>query len=156
MSDRSTFLLLSDFERLEDWCRMVRVIFNSTPYLVGSATERADYRDVDVRVVLDVDAFAALSRGRLDSIRFLNRALSVWGRAETGLPIDFQVQCGTETEAFPTPRHAMGVRDWSAIPTSGVPAPDPIAPYQLDEDPEDAISAIEANGQAKDAARRRE
>ncbi len=36
------------------------------------------------------------------------------------------------------------------------PAPDPIASYQLDEDPEDAISAIEANGQAKDAARRRE
>lgn len=35
-------------------------------------------------------------------------------------------------------------------------APDPIAPYQLDEDSEDAISAIEANGQAKDAARRRE
>lgn len=37
-----------------------------------------------------------------------------------------------------------------------VEAPDPIAPYQLDEDFEDAISAIEANGRAKDAARRRE
>jgi len=123
MADRVTFLIQPDFDRLEDWCRMVRVIFGSTPYLVGSATERADYRDVDVRVVLAADRFAALSRGRLDSIRFLNRALSVWGRQETGLPIDFQVQCGAETEAFPTARNAMGVRDWSLIPTSGVPYP---------------------------------
>lgn len=121
MGERATFLLLSDFERLEDWCRMVRAIFGTTPYLVGSATVRADYRDVDIRVVLDAVEFAALSRGRLDSIRFLNRAISVWGREETGLPIDFQIQCGTETDAFPTPLHAMGVRDWTSIPTSGVP-----------------------------------
>ena len=119
---RATYLVQSDFDRLEDWCRLVRIIFGTTPYLVGSVTERADYRDVDVRVVLDAERFAALSRGRLDSIRFLNRALSVWGQRETGLPIDFQVQCGTEIDDFPTPVHAMGVRDWSAIPTSGVPA----------------------------------
>ena len=130
MADRSTFLVQSAFDRLEDWCRMVRVIFGTTPYLVGSATERADYRDVDVRVVLDADRFAALSRGRLDSIRFLNRALSVWGQRETGLPIDFQVQCGTETDVFPTPTHAMGVRDWSLIPTSGVPPVDRDAPRE--------------------------
>jgi hypothetical protein len=101
---------------------LVRIIFGTTPYLVGSSTERADYRDVDVRVVLDEQRFRAFSRGRLDSIRFLNRALSVWGQQETGLPIDFQVQCGTETDEFPTPTHAMGVRDWSGIRTSGVPA----------------------------------
>ena len=118
---RVTYLVQSDFDRLEDWCRMVRIIFGTTPYLVGSAIERADYRDVDVRVVLDAERFADLSRGRYDSIRFLNRALSVWGQHETGLPIDFQVQCGTETEVFPTPVNAMGVRDWSGLPTSGVP-----------------------------------
>src|SRR5574337_1950301 len=116
---RNTYLLLSDFERLEDWCQMVRVIFDSTPYLVGSATERADYRDVDIRVVLDARAFRRLSRGRLDTIRYINRAISTWGQRETGLPIDFQVQCDTDA-AEPPPVHAMGVRDWTITPTSGV------------------------------------
>ena len=120
---RATFLVQSDFDRLEDWCRMVRVILGGHgPFLVGSATERADYRDVDLRTILPDAVFDRLFRGRLEAVRFLNRALSVWGQEETGLPIDFQVQRMTEAnEQFPGPRNAMGVRDWSLIPTSGVP-----------------------------------
>ena len=34
--------------------------FNSPPYLVGSVEERADFRDVDVRTILDDDEFDAL------------------------------------------------------------------------------------------------
>lgn len=121
---RGTFLLQSDFDRLEDWCRMVRVIFGPAfgPYLVGSATERADYRDVDVRVLMADRVFDRTFRGRPEAVRFLNRALSVWGQQETGLPIDFQVQRQTEANAeFTKPRNAMGLRDWSLVPTSGVP-----------------------------------
>ncbi len=121
---RASYLIQSDFDRLEDWCRMVRVIFGVPPYLVGSATERADYRDVDVRLILTDAMFDARFRGRLDAVRFLNRGFSVWGQQETGLPIDFQVQRQTEANAeFTKPRNPMGVRDWSRIPTSGVPAP---------------------------------
>jgi hypothetical protein len=123
---RSTFLLQPDFDRLEDWCRMVRVVFGTEfgPFLVGSATERADFRDVDVRMMLRDETFDRLFRGRLDAVRFLNRGFSVWGRQETGLPIDFQVQRMTEANAeFNKPRHPMGIRDWSTIPTSGVPRP---------------------------------
>ena len=120
---RGSFLILSDFDRLEDWCRMVRVILGGHgPYLVGSATERADYRDVDLRTILPDATFDRLFRGRSEAVRFLNRGLSVWGQSETGLPIDFQVQRMTEANAaFTKPRNAMGIRDWSLIPTSGVP-----------------------------------
>jgi len=121
---RSTYLLQSDFDRLEDWCRMVRVVFGSAfgPYLVGSATQRPDYRDVDIRVLMQDRAFDAVFRRRPEAVRFINRAFSVWGQQETGLPIDFQVQRQTEANAeFTAPRNAMGIRDWSAIPTSGVP-----------------------------------
>jgi hypothetical protein len=120
---RSTFLVQSDFDRLEDWCRMVRVIFGTAfgPYLVGSVMERPDYRDVDVRVLMADRAFDVVFRRRLEAVRFLNRGLSVWGQQETGLPIDFQVQRQTEANAeYTGRRNAMGVRDWSIIPTSGV------------------------------------
>lgn len=124
VSARISYLVLSDFERLEDWCRMVRIVFGRPPYLVGSVISRADYRDVDVRVVLPDKQFDALCRGRLDSIRFLNRGISVWGQQETGLPIDFQVQRRTEAEAEFADHVGvpMGVRDWTVIPTSGVPS----------------------------------
>jgi hypothetical protein len=128
---RSTFLVQSDFDRLEDWCRMVRVALGGHgPFLVGSVTERADYRDVDVRTILPDKAFDRWFRERPEAVRFLNRAFSVWGQQETGLPIDFQVQRMTEANAeFDKPRHAMGIRDWSLIPTSGVPKPaEPQAP----------------------------
>lgn len=125
--NRATFLLQSDFDRLEDWCRLVRVIFGPAhgPFLVGSATKRADFRDVDIRLLMDDAVFDVWFRGRLDAVRFTNRAFSVWGQQETGLPIDFQVQRMTEANAkFTEPRTPMGVRDWTTIPTSGVPSGD--------------------------------
>ena len=131
VSERSSFLLLSDFERLEDWCRLVRVAFGAPPYLVGSALSRPDYRDVDVRVILPDARFdewfgnrgtlAGTRRFRL-RVRVVNRAFSVWGQQETGLPIDFQVQRQTEANAqFDGVRSPMGTRDWETIPTSGTP-----------------------------------
>lgn len=121
---RVSFLVQSDFDRLEDWCQMVSVILgpHGTPYLVGSVTERADFRDVDLRVILPDEEFDARFRSRPDAVRFLNRAFSVWGQQETGLPIDFQVQRMTDANAeFDKPRYPMGIRDWSIIATSGVP-----------------------------------
>lgn len=121
---RSTYLLLSDFERLEEWCRLVHVVFlGAVPYLVGSVTERADYRDVDLRVILADKRFNRYMRGRPERIRYLNRAISIWGQQETGLPIDFQIQRQTDANAFTGVRNPMGIRDWSLIPTSGAGEP---------------------------------
>jgi hypothetical protein len=128
VSDRSTFLLVTDFERLEDWCRKVRRLFDwSTPFLVGSALTSPDYRDVDVRVILRDEQFDGqwAADGDPTKVRFINAAVSTWGQRETGLPIDFQVQRQSDANAaFDGRREPMGDRDWRLIPTSGVPKPE--------------------------------
>jgi hypothetical protein len=121
MSERLNYLQLNDFERLEEWCRHVRTLFDgAVPYLVGSANERSDFRDVDVRLILPDASFDAAWGNRV-KVRLMNRAVSTWGQRETGLPIDFQIQRMSEAEAFPGVRNPMGVRDWADIPTSGTP-----------------------------------
>lgn len=120
---RHTYLLMSDFERLEEWCRNVRIAFDgATPYLVGSATTRPDYRDVDLRLILADEIFDAQWSDWV-KVRLVNRAISIWGQEETGLPIDFQIQRRTEASAEfgHEARHPMGIRNWKTIPTSGVP-----------------------------------
>jgi hypothetical protein len=124
---RSTFLLLADFERLEEWSAKVRSLAHEQPYLVGSVNTRPDYRDVDVRIILDDARFDAAFGGwdgKFDPrrVRYLNRALSAWGQRETGLPLDVQIQRRTEANAkYDGERNAMGTRDWRTILTSGVP-----------------------------------
>lgn len=128
LTARSTFMLQSDFERLEEWCHNVRRLFKRAPYLVGSATRRADYRDVDLRLILPDEKFDAEWSDQV-RVRLMNRAISTWGQRETGLPIDFQIQRQTEANIyFPEQRNPMGIRDWSLIPTSGIPAlPTPLS-----------------------------
>jgi len=132
---RAGYLLMSDFERLEEWCQKVLALWGEVPYLVGSAMRTAGHRDVDIRLIFDDDEFDARwsqqdgddGRGEtLVRVRLMNRAMSIWGQQETGLPIDFQIQRRTEAnEQYPTaeghPRNPMGLRDWHSIPTSGVP-----------------------------------
>lgn len=122
---RASHLLLTDFERLEEWCRLVRIVFDGhVPYLVGSANERRDYRDVDLRLILPDAVFDRYWSDRV-KVRLAGRAISTWGQRETGLPIDFQIQRRTEAnEAFPKGfRNPMGTRDWaeSLGPTTGRP-----------------------------------
>jgi hypothetical protein len=120
----SSYLLVSDFERLEEWCRLVDVVFDHhTTYLVGSVLTKPDFRDVDLRCILPDAVFDRWWKDRL-KVRYVNRAISIWGQKETGLPIDFQVQRQTEAnEQFPgaNRRNPMGFRDWALTPTSGVP-----------------------------------
>jgi len=76
---------------------------------VGSSLTRDDYRDVDLRVVIEDADYVALV-GVLD-VQDLNMLLSRWGRQVTGLPIDCQLQQRSEhqREAFGpngAPRHS--------------------------------------------------
>lgn len=88
---------------LETFGRVVADFFDETPYLVGSAMRGREWRDVDVRVLVEdakfIALFGALPRhprgtGDRSNPRWasLCAAYAELGRRMTGLPIDFQVQ----------------------------------------------------------------
>jgi len=71
-------------------------------YQVGSSLSTTQWRDVDVRVLLDDEAYAAQGLGDPDRPHdnkkwtALTLAFSALGREMTGLPIDFQIQQTSE------------------------------------------------------------
>lgn len=87
---------------LEAFGQSIADAFGDCPYHVGSSATSKNWRDVDVRLILDDDRFAALFPGfaaahHIDAWWLLFcAAMSELGRARTGLPIDFQVQSMTE------------------------------------------------------------
>jgi hypothetical protein len=90
--------------------------FGSPAYLVGSAlAQKAGWRDVDVRMLLDDDVWDAMGLGDPKSTHqsakwvAFTLAFSALGRQMTGLPIDFQLQRVTEANAeFKGPRSTLG------------------------------------------------
>lgn len=71
--------------------------FGEYPYQVGSSLTTKDWRDVDVRLILDDNEFEK----RFGTVHFaelntklaaITLAFCALGRAMTGLPIDFQIQ----------------------------------------------------------------
>jgi hypothetical protein len=82
---------------LDQACVAVGWAFDSTPFLVGSSLTRGDYRDVDVRVVLDDDVYDRWFPGPGHQATqplwsLLASAISLQLGQMTGLPVDFQVQ----------------------------------------------------------------
>ena len=108
--ERVTQLDVDEIRRLDHWCRSLKQMVPDAigTYLVGSALTRPDYRDVDIRVVLDDDVHHAIpaSVNPLD----LNMLLSGWGRQVTGLRIDCQIQSMEECQALVGPKHPQGLR----------------------------------------------
>lgn len=96
---------------LEAFGQAICDAFGSIPYHVGSSATSKNWRDVDVRLILDDDRFHALFPGfktanHIDAWwALLCAALSELGRQRTGLPIDFQIQSMTEAN-----EHYTGVR----------------------------------------------
>lgn len=75
-------------------------------YVVGSALERQDWRDVDVRLLLDDAQFAReFPDAHLDhwehDVKWLvvTTAIAGWLSKVTGLPVDFQIQPQTRANA---------------------------------------------------------
>ena len=103
---------------LELALRQVCEAFNvSACYIVGSALERADWRDVDVRLILGDAEFAVLfpdagQHWEFDP-RWLLLTVCISERLSkiTGLPVDFQFQPQTHAnERHPGRRSAVGMR----------------------------------------------
>lgn len=114
---RANYLTVAQTDLLNDWGRTLAAMFNGDHAMhVGSSLERADWRDVDVRmVVLDDDKHAALKAAV--NIARLNLVVSLWGQQVTGLPIDFQVQDSVENAEYHSRRrNALGIsqRGWPA------------------------------------------
>jgi hypothetical protein len=90
-------------------------------YVVGSSLERADWRDIDIRLVMDDESFADLFPNvRLDTgsatwefdprWTLITVSVTAWLRQQTGLPIDFQIQPMTfANEKHKGQRHAIGL-----------------------------------------------
>lgn len=105
--------------KLEQCCQMLNDAFGGFGcYLVGSSLERPNWRDVDVRMILGDDEFAALfPEAHGISWEFdarwlvLNIAIATWLREATGLPVDFQIQQQTAANEFHKgARSALGLR----------------------------------------------
>lgn len=111
---------------LEQACKTVMAAFREQStkdhigmYIVGSCLERPDFRDVDVRLIMDDDSFKRLFPGAytMQAIWEFNPrwclltvAISKWLSDQTGLPIDFQFQPQTfANEKHPGKRHAVGL-----------------------------------------------
>lgn len=111
---------------LEQACKTLKAAFREEGekdhigiYVVGSALERADWRDVDVRMMMDDASFSRLFPGvntEHGTWEFDPRwcllvvAISKWMSDQTGLPIDFQFQPMTHAnKRHKGQRHAMGL-----------------------------------------------
>lgn len=104
---------------LEQFGEVIADAFGETPYLVGSALETTKWRDVDVRVILDDETYAAMGFGNPDHPHSNAKwvayvlAFAALGKAMTGLPIDFQIQQRTHAnEKDDKPRSALGITRW--------------------------------------------
>lgn len=119
---RSMFLSPPDLHRLDWACRPITAAFGNPPYLVGSVLTRPDFRDIDIRLILDDEAVERMfnsdgtyfNDGDPRSIRLLlNVALSdlIAKSANVPAPIDFQIQSMSEANV---PEHGarnpLGVR----------------------------------------------
>lgn len=95
LSPRQMFLL-------DQACGPLREAFpDYGPYLVGTASERGPYRDVDVRLIMEDERYDKLADAvGMPAIWFLGLSIGQYLASLTGLPIDFQLQRATEANAI--------------------------------------------------------
>jgi hypothetical protein len=118
---KATYIGAPAIFALEMACQQINAAFSGFGcYLVGSALERADWRDVDVRFIMADDDFACLFPGVSDLSHpfweydprwlLLTVSITAWLRQQTGLPVDFQIQPQTfANERHSKPRSAIGI-----------------------------------------------
>ena len=102
------------YKTLEHALMIVRQAFDAECYLVGSVLRTPDYRDVDVRMIMDDVPFNALfgdvaSYGWSPLWSLLTSAISAYLSQMTSLPVDFQIQrrSSVRTSDWNKPREPM-------------------------------------------------
>lgn len=103
-----TFIGKSFFFSLEHCCRLLSSSFGPRTFIVGSSLMRPDFRDVDLRCILDDAEFAAIFGTNQTRLYFLERAISEWLTARTFLPVDFQFQRQTKADKINGARCFIG------------------------------------------------
>lgn len=111
--NRSALLTTTELYHLDQACRVISLAFGGEhPYLVGTAGVGGaeSYRDVDVRLMLDDDEFAAACPTR-ERWELLCLSIGAYLASRTGLPIDFQIQSACEANAKHggQPRNPLGM-----------------------------------------------
>ena len=84
-----------DYQRLAAACKIISDAFNESCWLVGSATESRDYRDVDVRLIMSDEKYDLLfgdKKPRNDFWTLTMMGINAYLEKATGLPVDFQIQ----------------------------------------------------------------
>lgn len=102
---------------LHEFGSQVWAAFGTPPYHVGSSlTMKSGWRDVDVRLILSDEEYAAMDLGspgrpsQNGKWVALCLAFSSLGKQMTGLPIDFQIQQETRAnEEYQGPRSSLGI-----------------------------------------------
>lgn len=109
---RTDLLTTVEMYNLDAACGLISRAFNGgPPYLVGTAADGSaeSYRDVDVRLMLDDEEFAAVCP-TLARWELLCVAISAYLAERTGLKIDFQIQKTAEANAkFSGRRNPVGM-----------------------------------------------
>ena len=109
-----SFIGMPEHIRLEAACTILTQAFDEIPYLVGSATRTRDYRDIDVRMIMDdekfLDLFGHTSPALSALWNLLSMSISLYLKSATGLPIDFQIQrySSIKEEDWNQPRIPLG------------------------------------------------
>ena len=107
----ASYLSPPDFHRLNWACQPVRAAFPTYGvFLVGSVTERPDFRDIDLRIIVPDATFNRLFPSRARKL-LLDIALSDLVARAAGLPwpIDLQFQPQSEAQDYADKfRNSMG------------------------------------------------
>lgn len=102
---------------LDHWAYHVGKCFKNTCYLVGSALESKQWRDIDVRIIMEDSEweqwFGPTRNGTSCNIKWsaMMAAFSAWGKETTGLPIDFQIhfRSAVKESDWDKPRNPLGI-----------------------------------------------
>lgn len=112
---RATWLPVPQVFALSHVAMIVNEAFGEQCYLVGSALEHKNWRDVDVRMIFSDEKWNALfgvGAGHLQPFwSLLCAAISEYMGSRCSLPIDFQIQRRSEVkpEEWKKPRHPLGL-----------------------------------------------